>query len=361
MSADSLRILLTADPDLPVPPRLYGGIERVIALLADGLSARGHDVTLVAHRDSRIAGRLVPYPSVTGRLGAIRNTLAISRAVARVRPDVVHSFGRLATLGPVLASRIPKLMSYQREVTPRSVEWGRRLAGSGLTFVACSHRLIAAVPDPSAWRVAYNAVDVARYPYAASVADDAPLVFLGRIERVKGAHVAIAVARQAGRRLIIAGNVPAGQEPYFDEHIKPHVDGSRVVYAGPVDDTAKGALLSSAAALLMPVLWEEPFGIVMAEALACGTPVIGFRRGAVPEVVQDAVTGVLCGTEEGMRTAIGEIPRLSREACRRDAESRFSQRALVETYLGLYHEAIERARVRVSTPGAAPLAARRDS
>jgi glycosyltransferase involved in cell wall biosynthesis len=361
MTRESLRILLTADPELPVPPQLYGGIERVVALLADGLSSRGHDVTLVAHRESRIVGRLVPYPSAGGTLGAIRNSLTINRAVARFRPDVVHSYGRLATLGPVLASRIPKLMSYQREVTPRSVSWGRRLAGAGLTFVGCSQRLIAGLPDQSAWRVAYNAVDVARYPYAAAVPDDAPLVFLGRVERIKGAHVAIAVAERTGRRLIIAGNVPVGQETYFDEHIRPHVDGARVVYAGPVGDAVKGALLSGAAALLMPVLWEEPFGIVMAESLACGTPVIGFRRGAVPEVVQDGVTGVLCGTEDGMRAAIGEIPRLSREACRRDADARFSQRALVDTYLALYHEAIERAHVRVPTPGAAPLAARRDS
>ena len=361
MAPASLRVLLTADPELPVPPQLYGGIERVVALLADGLLARGHDVTLVAHRDSRIAGHLVPYPSVAGRLGAIRNSITISRAVARFRPDVVHSFGRLATLGPVLASRVPKLMSYQREVTPRSVIWGRRLAGAGLTFVGCSQRLIAELPEQSAWRVAYNAVDVERYPFAAAVAGDAPLVFLGRVEHIKGAHVAIAVAKHAGRRLVIAGNVPAGHQAYFDAHILPHVDGSRVVYAGPVGDAMKGALLSGAAALLMPVLWEEPFGIVMAESLACGTPVIGFRRGAVPEVVQDGVTGVLCGTEDGMRAAIGEIPRLSRTACRRDAEARFSQRALVDTYLALYYEAIERAHVRVATTRAAPLAARRDS
>ncbi len=263
-----LRILMTADPELPVPPPLYGGIERVIALLADGLSARGHDVTLVAHRDSRIAGRLVPYPSAGGRFAAARNTLTISAAALRSRPDVIHSFGRLATLGPLLGARVPKLMSYQREVTPSSITWGRRLAGARLTFVGCSHRLIESQEDKTQWRVAYNAVDVDRYRFADGVPADAPLVFLGRIERIKGPHVAISVAQHAGRRLIIAGNVPDGHQSYFDECIRPHIDGSRVQYAGPVDDAAKSTLLSSAAALLMPVLWEEPFGIVMAEALA---------------------------------------------------------------------------------------------
>lgn len=356
-----LRILITADPELPVPPPFYGGIERVIALLADGLTARGHDVTLVAHRKSRIAGWLVAYPSAGGPLAAPVNTLRILGAALRSRPDVVHSFGRLATLGPLFASRVPKLMSYQREVTPGSITWGRRLAGPRLTFVGCSHRLIESQEDKTCWRVAYNAVDVDRYAFTASVPNDAPLVFLGRIERIKGPHVAISVAKQAGRRLIIAGNVPEGQQPYFEECLRPHIDGARVQYVGPVDDAAKSALLSNAAALLMPVQWEEPFGIVMAEALACGTPVIGFRRGAVPEVVRDGVTGVLCGTEEGMRAAVADIPRLSRDACRRDAEARFSQRALVDTHLALYHEAIAGTRGRATAPAGAALAARRDS
>ena len=357
----SLRILLTADPELPVPPPLYGGIERVIALLADGLSARGHDVTLLAHRDSRIEGRLVPYPSAGGRAGALRNTVAIAAAALRHRPDVIHSFGRLATLGPLLLARVPKFMSYQREITPDSITWGRRLAGARLTFVGCSRRLIEGLPDQTHWRVVHNAVDVERYRFAAVVPADAPLVFLGRVERIKGPHVAIGVARESGRRLVIAGNVPDGHQRFFDECIAPHVDGRNVEYMGAVDDPAKSALLSGAAALLMPVLWEEPFGIVMAEALACGTPVIGFRRGAVPEVVRDGVTGVLCGTDDGMRAAIAEIPRLSREACRRDADTRFSQRALVDAHLALYREAIAGVPGPAMPPGRAPLSARRTS
>lgn len=340
--ADVLRVVLTADPEVPVPPRLYGGIERVISLLADGLSARGHDVTLLAHPDSRIAGRLVPYPAGAGRLTATRNAIAIGKAVVKFKPDVIHSFGRLATLAMVLPSHAPKLMSYQRAITEKSVEWGRRLSGGTLAFVSCSHRLMSGLKDKTGWHVVYNAVDVEHYTFVPQVAEDAPLVFLGRVEHIKGVHVAISVAQRAGRRLILAGNVPSGHDSYFSERVRPHLDGTMVEYAGPVDDAAKNRLLGGAAALLMPVLWEEPFGIVMAEALACGTPVLGFGRGAVPEIVRDGVTGFICGDEDEMVRAAGRIDRLSRSACRESAEQRFSQSALVDGYTAVYRELLSR-------------------
>jgi len=337
----SLRVVVTADPDLPVPPRHYGGIERVISLLVDGLVSRGHHVTLVAHRESRVNARLVSYAdAVDGVLATLLNAATVTRTVFGERPDVVHSFGRLATLAPVLPWRVPKVMSYQRAVTPRSVGWGRRLSRGTLTFVGCSRRLIRDVPGVEAWRVIYNAVDLRRLTFAAAVRAEAPLVFLGRIESIKGVHVAIDVAKRAGRQLILAGNVPSGHQAYFDDAIRPHIDGTTVTYVGPVDDAAKSELLSNAAALLMPVLWEEPFGIVMAEALACGTPVIGFARGAVPEVVDDGVTGIVCGDEREMAQAVGRIASLSREACRRAAETRFSQRALVDAYVSLYEQLV---------------------
>jgi glycosyltransferase involved in cell wall biosynthesis len=152
--------------------------------------------------------------------------------------------------------------------------------------------------------------------------------------------VAIDVARAARRRLVIAGNIPDGEEHqrYFREEIQPRLDGDHITYVGPVDDVKKNEILSSAAALLMPVLWEEPFGIVMAEALACGTPVVGLGRGAVPEVVKDGVTGFVCRDAEAMTAAIGRLSSLRRNTCRQDAEARFSQRALVDAYEALYRE-----------------------
>ena len=336
-----VRVMLTADPELPVPPRLYGGIERIIALLAEGLSARGHDVTLVARGESTARVRVVPYRRLDSSAGsALINAFDIARAVRRHRPDVIHSFGRLASLVAVFPTRLPKIMSYQREITPRSIVWGRRLSRGRLTFTACSHHMVDGVRHLAPWRVIYNAVDVGRYRLAPVVSSDAPLVFLGRIEAIKGPHLAIDIARRSGRRLVLAGNVPDEHRGFFDEKIRPLIDGYRVEYIGPVDDGQKSELLSSASALLMPILWEEPFGIVMAEALACGTPVIGLRRGAVPEVVEEAVTGFVRDSPDELVEAVAAVGTLDRVACRRAAERRFSPEILVDAHEVLYRDVL---------------------
>ena len=335
-----LRVFVTADPMLPVPPRLYGGIERVIALLIDGLMRRGHTVTLFAHPESTVACDLVPYTGGSGESWSetVAHGSIIAREAVRRSPDVIQSFGRLAYLLPLLPFPVPKVMSYQREVTPSTVTRALQLSRGTLSFTGCSQHLISPVAHIGRWHVVHNAVPTSTYRYAAGVAPDAPLVFLGRIEHFKGAHIAIEVARRAGRRLVIAGNVPESAEAqrYFREEVEPFVDGCRVSYVGPVDDAAKSTLLGAAAAFLMPVLWDEPFGIVMAEALACGTPVIGFGRGAVPEVVREGLTGFVSPTVDHMVEAIGRIGELNREACRQDAEKRFSQEALVRTYESIY-------------------------
>ena len=334
-----LRIMLTADPELPVPPKFYGGIERIIALLAEGLTSRGHDVVLIANEESTAPGRLVPYPRTDSRVvSRIVNTAAIGRAAACHRPDVIHSFGRLASLAATFSTAVPKIMSYQREITPRSVALGLRLGGGQLTFTACSNRMLTGVRHMTPWRVIYNAVDTDRYQFSAGVGPDAPLIFLGRVEPNKGPQVAIEIARRTGRRLIIAGNVPAEHQEFFDTEIKPFLDGHRTQYLGPVDDRAKHELLSTAAALLMPIQWEEPFGIVMAEALACGTPVIGLSRGAVPEVVTHGLTGFVCDTVDEMHQAVADVGVIDRATCRAAAESRFSRDVLVDAYVSLYRE-----------------------
>jgi len=139
---------------------------------------------------------------------------------------------------------------------------------------------------------------------------------------------------------VLAGNRVDEDGGYFAREIEPHLDGGRARWIGPVDDAAKAALLGRAAALLMPVEWEEPFGMVMAEALACGTPVIGFARGAVPEVVRDGVTGFVCRTVEEAAARVGELPSLDRAAARADCEARFSARAYVDAYETLYRELV---------------------
>ena len=349
-----MRVLLTADPYIPVPPVHYGGIERVIDVLVRELVRRGHEVTLVAHPDSRTPARLVPYgePPHGGYRIRAKELMQVGSVLWRERrdADVVHSFGRLAALLPILPRRqLPKIQSYQRDSVPwTSVSRAVRLAGPSLVFTGCSSSVYRHRPPGPAlggdWRTIFNCVELATYTPALAVPADAPLVFLGRLDPVKGAHDANAIARGARRRLVLAGNlVTDGPDAgYFAERIAPHVDGVDVRYVGPVDDAQKNRLLGEAAALLMPIGWEEPFGIVMAEALACGTPVIAFARGSVPEVVRHGVNGFACGSVEDAVAAVGSLDRIDRRVVRADCAARFSGAVVADAYESLYHELADR-------------------
>ncbi|PTM41746.1 glycosyltransferase involved in cell wall biosynthesis [Bosea sp. 124] len=335
-----LSIALTADPEIPVPPTLYGGIERIVDMLARGLETRGHDVTLFAHPDSASAGRLVPWPggASPSRLDTLRNAACLYREVRKGSFDLLHSFSRLAYMAPLLPTRLPKIMSYQRAISPQTTALAQRLSGGSLAFTAISHWMMEPVKHIGRWHMVANGVPLETYTFQREVAPDAPLVFLGRIEEIKGPHLAIEIARRSGHRLVIAGNIPADKQSWFDAEIAPHIDGQQISLIGPVDDAAKNRLLGQAKAFLMPILWEEPFGIVMAEALACGTPVLGLRRGAVPEVVEDGVTGFVRDTVDELVAAVGLIDQLNRGACRDACADRYSADAIVDQYLHCYEQ-----------------------
>lgn len=338
-----MRIALTSDPEIPVPPRYYGGIERIVDMLARELVARGHEVTLFAHPESRSAGTLVAWPgrSSGSTIDTARNALTLAKAVADARFDVVHSFSRVAYLAPILHSRTPKLMTYQREINPRSIRLGHAMSGGSLAFSAISRWMMRDVEKTGRWFMIPNGVSLDAYDFKPLVAPDAPFLFLGRIEKVKGPHLAIEIARRAGRRLILAGNVPPEHQAWFDTRIGPHVDGEHVAFVGPVNDEQKNELLGKTAALLMPILWEEPFGIVMAEAMACGVPVLGLRRGAVAEVVEDGLTGFVGESVEDLAAAAGRLEDIDRAECRRRVERLYSAGPVVDGYVEAYRQLIE--------------------
>jgi len=343
-----MRIAIIADPYIAVPPDKYGGIERIITLLIEGCLSKGHEVTLFAHPASKVKCRLIPYgiPPHKGPFIRVQEVLQIWGQLTPQRNDfdIIHSFGRLVGLLPLYFSRVPKVQSYQRSISRRNVLIASALAGRSIFFTACSDNCRQYGQLPGQWATVYNAVPIERYDFIPKVADDAPLIFLGRIERIKGVHTAIDIALATGKRLIIAGNiVPQGHSyVYFKEKIEPRIDGKQITYVGEIDDVQKNKLLGQSAALLMPIEWEEPFGIVMVEALACGTPVIGFKRGAVPEVVEDGVNGFICQTKEAMAAAVGRLKEINRSKCRRIAEERFSDRVVVDQYLTLYKDLITR-------------------
>jgi glycosyltransferase involved in cell wall biosynthesis len=338
-----MRIALTADPEIPVPPVEYGGIERIVDMLMRGLIARGHEVTLFAHPDSASAGSFVPWRGrkSRSRIDTVRNATTLAGKILVGRFDLLHSFSRIAYLTPILPLPIPKLMTYQREISRRSVKIGHALSLGTLWFSAVSRAMMHNVSNVGTWRMVFNGVPLSSYQFRSEADPVAPLVFLGRVEEVKGPHIAIEVARRAGIPLIIAGNIPAEHRSWYESRIAPNIDGVNVAYIGPVNDTQKNELLGRARALLMPILWEEPFGIVMAEAMACGTPVVGFSRGSVPEVVEHGVTGFVVDDLNAMVTAVERLGSIDRADCRARVERLFSDEAAVDAYLKVYREMLE--------------------
>jgi glycosyltransferase involved in cell wall biosynthesis len=243
---------------------------------------------------------------------------------------------------PLVLEGFPKIMSYQREPTPRTVSLSSVLFNGSLSFTGISEYITRRGERAGGrWRMIHNFVDTDRYCFRPKVPDDAPLVFLSRIERIKGAHTAIAVARQTGRKLIIAGNhADHGIElNYWQEEIVPELNNG-VEYVGPVDDAQKDALLGDAAALIVPIEWDEPFGIVFAEAMACGTPIISCRRGALPEIVRHGIDGFLVESISKACDAVRRLDTIDRANCRKRVEQFFSVSVVTSQYERLYQERI---------------------
>lgn len=337
-----MKILLTADPELPVPPKLYGGIERIVDLLVTGLRARGHIVGLVAHSDSTSpANQSFSWPGKRSqnKLDALQNTFTLWSAVQQFQPDIIHSFSRILYLLPLLRSSLPKVMSYQRNPSHSTTSWGVKLAKGSLTFTGCSDYICSVGQKAGGvWHTIHNCVELEKYTFQPKVAPDAPLVFLSRVERIKGAHKAIAIAKKTGRSLIIAGNhgTTGEADKYWQEEIVPHLGKDGIEYIGSVNDTQKNELLGQAAAMIVPIEWEEPFGIVFAEALACGTPVISSPRGALPEIIRQGIDGYLINTIEEAVVAVKELPNIDRYQCRQRVEKYFSASLILEQYEKLY-------------------------
>jgi len=345
---NKLNILITTDPEITVPPLYYGGIERVVHMLVCELTKRGHKVSLFAHPDSKTPARLAPYRGKRSNYlpDTIINAIHIKRYVQKNgKIDLIHSFGRLAYLLPLLKTPIPKIQSYQRHITPRSIKLGSKLAGKTLAFTACSKFCAGTAKSTLVpWSIIPNGVIMQKYTPEYSVPIDAPLVFLGRIERIKGVQTAIEVAKKTGKRLIIAGShAERGKDgEYFSKEILPLCDNKTIQYIGAVDDSQKNKLLGKASALLFPIEWDEPFGIVMVEAFACGTPVIALNQGAVPEVIEHKKTGFICESVEDMTSAVKQLPSIDRRSCRRAAEERFSDKVVTGQYEQLYHHCIQK-------------------
>jgi glycosyltransferase involved in cell wall biosynthesis len=338
-----MRVGLIAPPWVQVPPTVYGGTELVIDLLARALQATGCEVTLVATGDSTcpVDRRWLHERSVGPGGGAEHERSHVEfayRALAGV--DVIHDHTELGPLRTDLhPPGTPIVTTVHGPTTPAAIERYRAAAAGGVEVVAISHEQVRSAPTVPFRAVIHHGVDVEAFPVGSG--DGGYVLFLGRMSPDKGPHRAIEVARAAGRRIVLAAKMwDADEHRYFAERVEPML-GEDAVFLGAVAGAQKLELLAGAEALLNPIRWPEPFGLVMVEALACGTPVLSFAAGAAPEIVEHGRTGFLCADEADMVRALDEVGRLDRASCRASAQSRFSADRMALDHLRLYEELLD--------------------
>jgi len=331
-----------------VPPKLYGGTERVVYWLTEELVALGHEVTLYASGDSQTSAKLeAPWPRALRLDGSIRDPNALHiMMLEHVRRraeefDILHFHLDYYPFSLFLRQRTPfvttlhgrldlpehqPLFATFSEVPVVSISNSQRRPVPNAGWVRTVHHgLPENLLNPRAVKPSYFA-------------------FLGRIAPEKGIDRAIHIARATGVPLKIAAKVDRVDRDYFDELIKPQIDGNLIEYIGEITDAQKSEFLSGALALLVPIDWPEPFGLVMIEAMACGTPVIAFNRGSVPEIIEDGVNGYIVEDEQGAIGAVYRLSQLSRTKIRAHFESRFTARRMAQDYLSVYRSLAEEAR-----------------
>ncbi|MHB8451453.1 MAG: glycosyltransferase family 4 protein [Mycobacteriales bacterium] len=330
---------MIAPPYFAVPPAAYGGVEAVVADLVDALVDRGHEVTLIGAgpHGTRAQRFVATYAApLSDRLGEPFPEVAHAALAARILDDLVvdlvhdHTFA-----GPLLARgrSTPTLVTAHGPMDGEPGGYYRSL-GATIGLVAISDAQRRTAPDLPWQATVHNALRAETFPFRADKEDFA--LFLGRFHPDKGPHLAIDAARAAGLRIVLAGKCSEPLErAYFAREIQPRLGPDTEVF-GVADATAKRDLLSRASCLLFPACWDEPFGLVLIEAMACGTPVVALRRGAVPEIVVDGQTGVIVELPGELPDAIDRARRLDPVACRRHAETAFSVEPMVAGYEGAY-------------------------
>jgi glycosyltransferase involved in cell wall biosynthesis len=333
------------DPAIPVPPKHYGGIERVIYDIAKKYAELGHQVTIIAGPGSQSPGRLIIYGQ-NADIQSIRINYGMLSAVSKIlwreipKHDVIHNFGRLLWMFPIAWSPIKKVQTYMRYITPANIKWLNRIGVRNMIYTAVSDAIVKTGESGGGkWKTVYNCAPVEQFQFRPDTnPQTAPLVFLGRLERCKGAHTAITVAQKTNRKLIIAGNISKlpEEKEYFEKELLPRIDGKLVEYIGVVNNEEKNKLLGNAAAMLLPIEWYEPFPIVLPESFACGTPILAFPGGGVPEGIREGVTGFVCKDVNEMVQKVWHIGSLSRTACREDAETKYSDTRIANDYLDIY-------------------------
>lgn len=335
-----LRIAQLAPLYESVPPRGYGGTERIVSYLTEELAGRGHDVTLFASGDSQTRAKLVPCAPRALRLDPSRpdelvpHLLMIERAYrSAITFDVIHAHLDHLPYSVARRSRIPSLTTlHGRLDLPHLPPIYREFEEQRVVSISDSQR------RPLPWLRWAGTVyhGLPRHLYEFHETADDYLAFVGRISPEKRVDRAIEIAVRTGRTLRIAAKIDKADRDYYRERIRPLMRHSLVDYVGELDDRDKNEFLGHAAALLFPIDWPEPFGLIMIEALACGTPIVAWNLASVPEIVSHGETGFICGNISDAVQAVRGIDRIDRHACRKAFEERFTAARMAEEYLAIY-------------------------
>ncbi len=336
-----------------VPPKLYGGTERVVAFLTEALVDLGHDVTLFASADSVTRATLVPCAPRSLRLdGECRDPLARHLAMLEqvfdraAEFDVLHLHLDYLSFPQARHCSVPNVATmHGRLDVPDLQPLFRTFADVPVVSISDAQQ----APLPFAnWRgTVYHGLPLDLLPFRPQSA--APyLAFLGRLSPEKGVDRAVEISRRLGLRLKVAAKIDGKDRDYYEQHLKPLFASAHVEFVGEIGEREKGEFLGEAAALLFPVDWPEPFGLVMIEAMACGTPVVAFRCGAVPEVMRDGVSGYVVDTVEGAVEATARALELPRQRCRAYFEGRFSAARMAGDYLAVYEALVSGAQQHVA-------------
>ena len=329
---------MVAPLEIRVPPVAYGGIELVVSMLTEELVRRGHDVTLFASGDSVTSAKLVSVVSEffrkSERSSSALTLLNVVSCLERADDfDIIHNHTSLEGFATAGLVKTPMLTTFHGGLAGDLLVLFNHYKGWYNTISQSALNLLP--PKEHFAGVIYNAIKCSEYPFNDGNRGEY-LLFFSRFSPDKGPHLAIQVARRLNIPLIMAGNLHPVEHEYFKTQVLPYVDGKMVKYEGEVDDTRKKELMANAKCLLAPITWPEPFGLFMIEAMACGTPVIAYNRGAAPELVQHEETGYLVNSLDAMVDSVKKIERIDPWKCRQRVLRNFDVPVLADNYLKAY-------------------------
>lgn len=339
-----MKVAVVAPVWVRVPPELYGGIEIVVNLTVEELVRQGKDVTLFATGDAITDAKLRwIYPKAVGFSSTHASFPGTHVAWAYSQADefdIIHNNAGVA--GITMARLVDKPVvttlhnNYFVPENPVFFEQNK----DNQFYAPISNAQKREIPGLNYTRTVYNAIDTSRYPFSAEKEDF--LLSLGNMWEEKGHDTAIKVAKALGMKLIIAGKMDPSGEKFFNTKVKPEIDGKQIIFEGQISQERKLELFSKAKAFLFPIRWEEPFGLVMIEAMVCGTPIVAFRHGSVPEVIVDGKTGFIVDTPEEMVEAVKKVDTISPADCREHVEREFGPAKMAENYWEAYTEVLEK-------------------